>query len=294
MLYSLPRYTSFRVNSFISVLLSVLLSATMPKLVRKQQPKEEQPKEEQPKEEQPKEEQPKEEQQEEEVAATNNNNDVAATYEMLNPRYANDSNILNDDENDPENKLKNRLGSYIEEPWTLIGSYFEGKHLDQLVRHQIESYNDMVNVQLKRTVDMFNPVRIVSEQDYDKISHTHRLEVEVSFANLYLSRPQIHENTGATKVLFPQEARLRNYTYASMMTVDMSVKYIVRNGSNGSNGNNGNNGGDITIHHKVFPQIQIGKLPIMFNRVFAYCRSISISTTMSRENAPMTQVVISL
>jgi DNA-directed RNA polymerase II subunit RPB2 len=235
----------------------------MPKLVRKQQPKEEQPKEEQPKEEQPKEEQPKEEQQEEEVAATNNNNDVAATYEMLNPRYANDSNILNDDENDPENKLKNRLGSYIEEPWTLIGSYFEGKHLDQLVRHQIESYNDMVNVQLKRTVDMFNPVRIVSEQDYDKISHTHRLEVEVSFANLYLSRPQIHENTGATKVLFPQEARLRNYTYASMMTVDMSVKYIVRNGSNGSNGNNGNNGGDITIHHKVFPQIQIGKLPIM-------------------------------
>jgi DNA-directed RNA polymerase II subunit RPB2 len=110
---------------------------------------------------------------------------------------------------------------------------------------------------------MFNPVRIVSEQDYDKISHTHRLEVEVSFANLYLSRPQIHENTGATKVLFPQEARLRNYTYASMMTVDMSVKYIVRNGSNGSNGNNGNNGGDITIHHKVFPQIQIGKLPIM-------------------------------
>ena len=185
---------------------------------------------------------------------------------MLNPRYANDSNILNDDENDPENKVKTRLGSYIEEPWTLIGSYFEGKHLDQLVRHQIESYNDMVNVQLKRTVDMFNPVRIVSEQDYDKISHTHRLEVEVSFANLYLSRPQIHENTGATKVLFPQEARLRNYTYASMMTVDMSVKYIVRSGSSGSNssnGSNGSNGGDITIHHKVFPQIQIGKLPIM-------------------------------
>lgn len=189
----------------------------------------------------------------------NNNNEVAPTYEMLNPRYANELGQHHDDDDDDADvdhaqKLKNRIGNYIEEPWTLIGSYFEGKHLDQLVRHQIESYNDMVNVQLKRTVDMFNPVRIVSDQDYDRVSHTHRLEIEVSFANLYLSRPQIHENTGATKILFPQEARLRNFTYASMMTLDMSVKYIVR-----GNGN----GGDITIHHKVFPKIQIGKLPIM-------------------------------
>ena len=188
----------------------------------------------------------------------NNNNEVAPTYEMLNPRYANEVGQHHADNDadvdiDHTQKLKNRIGNYIEEPWTLIGSYFEGKHLDQLVRHQIESYNDMVNVQLKRTVDMFNPVRIVSDQDYDRVSHTHRLEIEVSFANLYLSRPQIHENTGATKILFPQEARLRNFTYSSMMTLDMSVKYIVR----------GNAGGDMTIHHKVFPKIQIGKLPIM-------------------------------
>ena len=201
----------------------------------------------------------------EDTIKTNNNNEVAPTYEMLNPRYATDLSSSSTD--DSSNTLKNSIGSYIEEPWTIIGSYFEGKHLDQLVRHQIESYNDMVNVQLKRTVDMFNPVRIVSDQDYDKTSQTHRLEIEVSFANLYLSRPQIHENTGATKILFPQEARLRNFTYASMMTVDMAVKYIVRGNSNGGvgGGNSGgiSAGGDITIHHKVFPKIQIGKLPIM-------------------------------
>ena len=191
----------------------------------------------------------------------NNNNEVAPTYEMLNPRYANE--VGQHDDDDHTENLKNRIGNYIEEPWTLIGSYFEGKHLDQLVRHQIESYNDMVNVQLKRTVDMFNPVRIVSDQDYDRVSHMHRLEIEVSFANLYLSRPQIHENTGATKILFPQEARLRNFTYASMMTLDMSVKYIVRGNGGGGNSASGGGGGDITIHHKVFPKIQIGKLPIM-------------------------------
>jgi DNA-directed RNA polymerase beta subunit len=185
---------------------------------------------------------------------TNNNDEEQQnqTYERMNPRYA-----ANTEEaiESLQEKIQSRIGSYIEEPWKIIGSYFEGKHLDQLVRHQIESYNDMVNVQLKRTVDMFNPVRIASDQDYDRVTHKHRLEIEVTFANLYLSRPQIHENTGATKILFPQEARLRNFTYASMMTVDMMVKYIVRGTAPDSD--------QITIHHKVFNQIQIGKLPIM-------------------------------
>jgi DNA-directed RNA polymerase beta subunit len=110
----------------------------------------------------------------------------------------------------------------------------------------------MVNIQLKRTVDMFNPVRIVSEQDYDKEIQKHRLEVEVSFSNLYLYRPQIHENTGATKIMFPQEARLRNFTYSAMMTIDLNIKYIVRTSTNQQ-----------TIIHKNFPKVQIGKLPIM-------------------------------
>jgi hypothetical protein len=101
---------------------------------------------------------------------TNNNNDhdhdhdhdqdVAPTYEMLNPRYTNtnEDTLLQDN-------IRDRIGTYIEEPWTIIGSYFDGKHLEQLVRHQIESFNDMVNVQLKRTVDMFNPVKIASDQE---------------------------------------------------------------------------------------------------------------------------------
>lgn len=151
-------------------------------------------------------------------------------------------------------KIKERIGSYIEEPWSIISSYFHGKHLEQLVRHQIESYNDMVNNQLRRTIDMFNPVRIASEQDFDKVSQKHKLEVEVSFNNFYLYRPQIHENTGATKIMFPQEARLRNFTYASMMTTDLSIKYIVRSGPNLSN---------VQTFHKQIPKVHIGKLPIM-------------------------------
>ena len=143
---------------------------------------------------------------------------------------------------------------YIETPWDIIQSYFKGHHLERLVRHQLESYNNFVGYQITRTIEMFNPVRIVSEQDYDPKSSKHALEIFVTFENFHIYRPQIHENNGATKLMFPQEARLRNFTYASAMTIDINIKFIVRNGESLEN---------IQTFYKTLPKINIGKLPIM-------------------------------
>jgi DNA-directed RNA polymerase beta subunit len=141
-----------------------------------------------------------------------------------------------------------------ETPWSIIESYFKGQHLERLVRHQLESYNDFVGQQLVKTIEMFNPVRIASEQDYDAKSGKHSLELFVTFENFHIYRPQIHENNGATKLMFPQEARLRNFTYASAMTVDINIKFVVRNGDNLDN---------TQTFYKSLPKIHIGKLPIM-------------------------------
>ena len=67
--------------------------------------------------------------------------------------------------------------NYIEEPWTTIESYFKNCHLQQLVRHQLESYNDFVNFQIIKTIDMFNPVIIKSENDYDEKSDVFSLGI---------------------------------------------------------------------------------------------------------------------
>jgi DNA-directed RNA polymerase II subunit RPB2 len=143
---------------------------------------------------------------------------------------------------------------YSEAPWKIIGSYFDGQHLKRLVRHQIESYNDFIGVQIEKTIGMFNPVMIASEQDFDKKNRKYKLEIEVNFDKFHLYRAQIHENNGATKLMFPQEARLRNFTYASTMTVDANIKYIVRSGEQLEN---------VQTFHKVLPNIHIGKMPIM-------------------------------
>jgi DNA-directed RNA polymerase beta subunit len=121
---------------------------------------------------------------------------------------------------------------YIEDPWTVIESYFKDQHLDRLVRHQLESYNNFVGYQIIKTIEMFNPVHIKSEEDYDEKSGKYSLEMFITFENFHIYRPQIHENNGAIKLMFPQEARLRNFTYASAMTIDINIKYIVRTGPN--------------------------------------------------------------
>jgi len=141
-----------------------------------------------------------------------------------------------------------------ETPWTLIQSYFANKHLPRLVRHQIESYNDFVNFQLARTIDMFNPVRVASDHDFDPKTGLHALELFVQFENFGLQRPQIQENNGSVRLNFPQPSRLRNFTYSSTMTVDLNIQIVVRSGAN------------LEFHKtflKTMPNIQIGKLPIM-------------------------------
>jgi DNA-directed RNA polymerase beta subunit len=144
--------------------------------------------------------------------------------------------------------------NFIEPPWTIIESYFKDKHLDRLVRHQIESYNNFVGYQIIKTIEMFNPVHIKSENDFDKESGLYALEVFVTFENFNIYRPQIHENNGAIKMMFPQEARLRNFTYASAMTIDVKLKYVVRNGAGL---------GNTSTFYKTLHGIHIGKLPIM-------------------------------
>ena len=152
------------------------------------------------------------------------------------------------------NKDNIDASQYIEQPWDVIESYFKGQHLDRLVRHQLESYNNFVGYQIIKTIEMFNPVHIASEQDYDAKSGKYALEIFITFENFHIYRPQIHENNGAIKLMFPQEARLRNFTYASAMTIDINIKYVIRNGENLENAQ--------TIY-KTLPKIHIGKLPIM-------------------------------
>ena len=144
--------------------------------------------------------------------------------------------------------------SYDEEPWTIIGSYFRGDHLKQLVRHQIESYNTFIRQQIPDTIAMFKNTHIRSDQDYDKDLNAYRYEMFINFENFKLHMPEAHETNGSTRMMFPNIARERNFSYSGNMTVDLNIKYVVRRGKL------------LELEEtffKVFNSINIGKMPIM-------------------------------
>jgi DNA-directed RNA polymerase II subunit RPB2 len=148
--------------------------------------------------------------------------------------------------------LLDDLGDYLEEPFTIIQSYFEGKQLERLSRHQIESYNNFVNYQMQKTIEMFNPIVIKSENDFIPQTGEYGLVIHLTITNLKFYPPQIYENNGATKLMMPQEARLRNFTYSSSTTVDLFIKYHVRDTDN-----------HVRIIEKEIPQIRLCNLPVM-------------------------------
>lgn len=154
----------------------------------------------------------------------------------------------------PDNDVLAHLGQYIEEPFKIIESYFNGRHSSCLVRHQLESYNDCIHRQIPQTIQMFNPVMIRSDKDILPDTDKYSLEIEITFTNLKLYPPQIYENNGATKLMMPNEAKLRNVTYASNMTIDINITYHIRDNINLEKPR--------TIT-SVIPKVSIGKFPIM-------------------------------
>ena len=148
------------------------------------------------------------------------------------------------------------LGKDADGLFSIIESYFKGRHSSMLVRHQLESYNDCVNRQLHQTIDMFNPVMIRSDKDFIAELNQYLLEAEITFTNLKIHQPHIYENNGSHKIMLPNIAKLRNFTYASNMTIDINIKYTVRDTLNMD---------QPRIINKTISKISIGKFPIMVN-----------------------------
>ena len=158
--------------------------------------------------------------------------------------------------------------------WKIIESYFKDKYLTRLVRHQIESYNYLIEKQLFDTIKMFNPVKIHSEKEKEETGQ-YVIEIIINFSNLKILRPQIHENNGATKIMFPHEARLRNFTYSSQLIVDLNIKILRKSGKDFKK---------IETIFKNIPSIHIGKIPIMLKSNICVLKQFShYNTDVTKE-----------
>ena len=86
-----------------------------------------------------------------------------------------------------------------------------------------------------------------------RASVRYEYEVQIEFENPQLRKPTIFENNGAVLPMLPNDARLRNLTYASPLSVDVKVTTTRIDNQDGRK----------ATHQRVFPNAHLGKIPVM-------------------------------
>ena len=108
-----------------------------------------------------------------------------------------------------------------EDCWNIISSFFEDKGL---VRQQLDSFDEFIQNTMQELVDENDNLTL--QHKGQKATDFHR-QYSIKFGQIYLSKPTMTESDGSTQSMFPQEARLRNLTYAAPLYVDMVKKVMV-------------------------------------------------------------------
>jgi len=157
----------------------------------------------------------------------------------------------------------------------------------QIISHQIESFNQFMEVDIPEVIHMANPIISYGSPEIPlagprsalatatglstsaanalmgttadgsitgdkKVKHEY--EVTIEFEKISIRKPTIFENNGAIHPMMPNDARLRNLTYASPLNVDVKVTTTfidhTRNSIRESN-------------VRIFPNVHLGKVPVM-------------------------------
>jgi DNA-directed RNA polymerase II subunit RPB2 len=105
--------------------------------------------------------------------------------------------------------------------WKIVRKFFVDSRGSQIVKHQLDSYDDFIMRKVEQIVEGFNPIEI--HHQYLPEHETFKYILSIRIENTLLSKPQIIEKDGTTKIMLPNDARLRNLTYAAPLYVDVHV-----------------------------------------------------------------------
>ncbi|KAL8931308.1 MAG: hypothetical protein Q9211_007067, partial [Gyalolechia sp. 1 TL-2023] len=116
-------------------------------------------------------------------------------------------------------------GITAEDCWTVISSFFDAKGL---VSQQLDSFDEFVQSTMQELIDEHSLLTLdqhaPQSDDADPIVLR---RYEIKFGQIAIARPSATEADGVTVSMLPQEARLRNLTYASPLFLEMSRKVSV-------------------------------------------------------------------
>lgn len=172
----------------------------------------------------------------------------------------------------------------------ILDLFFKQADGKQIIAHQIESFNDFLEIQVPYIIQGANPIIIRGSPEtplsgprsalasatglsttaanslmgshtpnpeatfYSTPKANFEYEVRMEFENICIRKPTIFENNGSIQPMMPNDARLRNLTYTAPLYVDVKVSTsFIDNKTNGL----------VQTKHRVFPNVHLGKIPVM-------------------------------
>lgn len=158
----------------------------------------------------------------------------------------------------------------------LIYKYFQSQdHF--LVRHHIDSYNQFLKIDLQKIIAASNPIILLKEEykttnaNREKGEHSdilYEYKIEVFFGgkegnNIYIGTPTLSlKRNKEVRLLFPNEARLRNLTYQAAVLADVYVRVTFGEGPQTT-------GIAQKVQERTFERIELFQMPIMLHS--EYC-----------------------
>ena len=110
---------------------------------------------------------------------------------------------------------------------TLIDRYFRTNPYPY-TKHHIDSYDQFVQQDMINIIRSQNPILILKELNEQTGKYKYKVEIFIGGENatsIEIGTPTISlQDTNEVRVLYPNEARLRNLTYCSTIYADITVK----------------------------------------------------------------------
>ena len=121
------------------------------------------------------------------------------------------------------------LGEYEDKIWKVIDAYFQDNP-QALVNHHVESYNDFFQQGIYQIFREKNPLKWMHSSQYVPEWDDYRSQCTMYMggrdgSKIYFGKPILYDQN-EPHFMFPNEARLRNITYAMTIHYDIEIEFI--------------------------------------------------------------------
>jgi DNA-directed RNA polymerase II subunit RPB2 len=171
----------------------------------------------------------------------------------------------------------------------LLELYFNQHNGRQIIYHQLSSFNQFMEKDVSETILRACPIKILGSPDLTLTGTTRaaagtagtairvsvdqnedvpvsttpsapprEVEVNIEFRNVQIRKPTIFENNGAITPMYPNDARLRNITYAAPVYVDIHVSTTMFDPTTQAK----------ECRTRTLQKIHVGKIPVLVGSNF--------------------------